>query len=108
MLLFAKAAPEECFVAFLLPQEVSCIIPLKELQQMRMLQPISGGLPGLELNYGSADSPKTIWFELSQVRPACTYSSLLADPNLPSTAETLLKDSPRDTSPVPEVHGSTA
>ncbi|XP_064007807.1 myosin XVB [Pogoniulus pusillus] len=50
-------------------QEVSCIIPLKELQQMRMLQPISaGGLPGIELNYGSADSPKTIWFELSQAK----------------------------------------
>ncbi|KFQ04205.1 Unconventional myosin-XV, partial [Leptosomus discolor] len=50
-------------------QEVSCIIPLKELQNMRTLQPVSdGGLPGIELNYGSAASPKTMWVELSQAK----------------------------------------
>ncbi|XP_054027080.1 myosin XVB [Dryobates pubescens] len=50
-------------------QEVSCIIPLKELQQMRILRPVSeGGLPGIELDYGSADSPKAMWLELSQAK----------------------------------------
>ncbi|KFV65439.1 Unconventional myosin-XV, partial [Dryobates pubescens] len=50
-------------------QEVSCIIPLKELQQMRILRPVSeGGLPGIELDYGSAHSPKAMWLELSQAK----------------------------------------
>lgn len=76
----------ECFVAFLLTQAVSCIIPLKELQKMQTLRPVSdGGLPGIELNYGSAANPKTMWLELSQVRSAQTYSFLLAIQKLPST-----------------------
>lgn len=73
---------------FSLWQEVSQAIPLKELQKMRTLKPISdGGLPGLELNYGSPDSPKAMWVELSQVSPAWTCSFLLAPPKLPSSAQ---------------------
>lgn len=51
------------------PQAVSHVIPLKELQKMRTLRPTSdGGLPGIELNYGSAASPKSLWLELPEVR----------------------------------------
>ncbi|NXJ19157.1 MYO15 protein, partial [Dicrurus megarhynchus] len=50
-------------------QVVSQVIPLKELQKMRTLRPISdGGLPGLELNYGSPGSPRAMWVELSQAK----------------------------------------
>ncbi|XP_074777967.1 myosin XVB [Athene noctua] len=60
---------EEIIVVDDTTQVVSCIIPLKELQKMRTLRPVSdGGLPGIELNYGSAASPKTLWFELSQAK----------------------------------------
>ncbi|KFQ92677.1 Unconventional myosin-XV, partial [Nipponia nippon] len=48
---------------------VSCVIPLKELQKMRTLRPNSdGGLPGIELSYGSPASPKSMWLELSQAK----------------------------------------
>ncbi|XP_032858325.2 myosin XVB [Tyto alba] len=60
---------EEIIVVDDTTQVVSCVIPLKELQNMRTLRPVSdGGLPGIELNYGSAASPKTMWFELSQAK----------------------------------------
>ncbi|TRZ19692.1 hypothetical protein HGM15179_007425 [Zosterops borbonicus] len=60
---------EEIIVVDSTTQEVSQAIPLKELQKMRTLKPISdGGLPGLELNYGSPDSPKAMWVELSQAK----------------------------------------
>ncbi|CAM9695389.1 unnamed protein product [Bubo scandiacus] len=60
---------EEIIVVDDTTQVVSCVIPLKELQKMRTLRPVSdGGLPGIELNYGSAASPKTMWFELSQAK----------------------------------------
>ncbi|XP_074745220.1 myosin XVB [Strix uralensis] len=60
---------EEIIVVDDTTQAVSCVIPLKELQKMRTLRPVSdGGLPGIELNYGSAASPKTMWFELSQAK----------------------------------------
>ncbi|XP_009878223.1 PREDICTED: unconventional myosin-XVB-like [Charadrius vociferus] len=60
---------EEIIVVDGITQAVSCVIPLKELQNMRTLRPISdGGLPGIELNYGSAVSPKTMWLELSQAK----------------------------------------
>ncbi|XP_069655172.1 myosin XVB [Haliaeetus albicilla] len=60
---------EEIIVADGTTQEVSCVIPLKELQKMRTLQPVSdGGLPGIEMNYGSAANPKTMWIELSQAK----------------------------------------
>uniref|UniRef100_A0A8D0FGN2 MyTH4 domain-containing protein n=1 Tax=Strix occidentalis caurina TaxID=311401 RepID=A0A8D0FGN2_STROC len=79
---------EEIIVVDDTTQAVSCVIPLKELQKMRTLRPVSdGGLPGIELNYGSAASPKTMWFELSQVRSAWTYSFFLATQKLPSTAQ---------------------
>ncbi|KAK4811861.1 hypothetical protein QYF61_012279 [Mycteria americana] len=60
---------EEIIVVDGTTQAISCVIPLKELQKMRTLQPLSdGGLPGIELNYGSAASPKTMWLELSQAK----------------------------------------
>ncbi|XP_049668944.1 myosin XVB [Accipiter gentilis] len=60
---------EEIIVVDGTTQEVSCVIPLKELQKMRTLQPASdGGLPGIEMNYGSAANPKTMWIELSQAK----------------------------------------
>lgn len=43
-------------------------IALKDLQRLHLLSPLEpSGLPGLELNYGSADSPQTMWLELPQV-----------------------------------------
>lgn len=75
-------------MAFLLTQEVSCVILLKELQKMRTLRPVSeGGLPGIELSYGSSANPKTMWLELSQVRSAWRHSFRLAMQKLPSTAQ---------------------
>ncbi|XP_074967592.1 myosin XVB [Phalacrocorax aristotelis] len=60
---------EKIIVVDSINQVVSHVIPLKELQKMRTLQPVSdGGLPGIELNYGSAASPKTMWLELSQAK----------------------------------------
>ncbi|XP_052664871.1 myosin XVB [Harpia harpyja] len=60
---------EEIIVVDGTTQAVSCVIPLKELQKMRTLRPVSdGGLPGIELNYGSAANPKTMWIELSQAK----------------------------------------
>ncbi|KFQ26802.1 Unconventional myosin-XV, partial [Mesitornis unicolor] len=60
---------EEIIVVDGATQVVSCIIPLKELQKMRTLRPMSdNGLPGIELNYGSAANPKTMWLELSQAK----------------------------------------
>ncbi|XP_063208561.1 myosin XVB [Chroicocephalus ridibundus] len=60
---------EEIIVVDGTTQAVLCVIPLKELQSMRTLRPISdGGLPGIELNYGSPASPNTMWLELSQAK----------------------------------------
>uniref|UniRef100_A0A7N5JLK6 Myosin XVB n=1 Tax=Ailuropoda melanoleuca TaxID=9646 RepID=A0A7N5JLK6_AILME len=43
-------------------------ITLKDLHRLHLLSPLeSKGPPGLELNYGSAESPQTIWFELPKV-----------------------------------------
>lgn len=53
---------------YLLPQKVCCSISLKDLQRLHLLSPLEeDGVPGLELNYGSADNPQTIWLELPQV-----------------------------------------
>lgn len=50
------------------PQTLCCSIALRDLQRLHLLSPLEEGRPpGLELNYGSADSPQTIWFELPQV-----------------------------------------
>ncbi|KFQ50843.1 Unconventional myosin-XV, partial [Pelecanus crispus] len=66
---FLGVNKEEIIVVNGTTQEVSFVIPLKELQKMRTLRPFSdGGLPGIELNYGSAASPKTMWLELSQAK----------------------------------------
>ncbi|KFQ84454.1 Unconventional myosin-XV, partial [Phoenicopterus ruber ruber] len=60
---------EEIIVVDGTTQAISSVIPLKELQNMRTLRPVSeGGLPGIELSYGSAASPKAIWLELSQAK----------------------------------------
>ncbi|XP_066056858.1 myosin XVB [Chamaea fasciata] len=60
---------EEIIVVDSTTQVVSRVIPLKELQKMRTLRPLSdGGLPGLELNYGSPANPKAMWVELSQAK----------------------------------------
>uniref|UniRef100_A0A8C2YHG8 MyTH4 domain-containing protein n=1 Tax=Coturnix japonica TaxID=93934 RepID=A0A8C2YHG8_COTJA len=54
---------------FCVTQELCLTIPLKELQRMRTLRPTSEqGLPGIELNYGSAASPRTLWIELPQAK----------------------------------------
>uniref|UniRef100_A0A8C0DI85 MyTH4 domain-containing protein n=1 Tax=Balaenoptera musculus TaxID=9771 RepID=A0A8C0DI85_BALMU len=54
------------------PQELHCSIALRDLQRLHMLSPLGAeGSPGLELNYGSADDPQTIWFELPQVGGLC-------------------------------------
>uniref|UniRef100_A0ABI8AM59 Myosin XVB n=1 Tax=Felis catus TaxID=9685 RepID=A0ABI8AM59_FELCA len=46
-------------------QKLYCSVALKDLQRLHLLSPLeSNGPPGLELNYGSADNPRTIWFEL--------------------------------------------
>uniref|UniRef100_G1PS66 MyTH4 domain-containing protein n=1 Tax=Myotis lucifugus TaxID=59463 RepID=G1PS66_MYOLU len=50
-------------------QTLCCSIALRDLQQLHLLSPLEAGRPpALELNYGSADSPQTIWFELPQAR----------------------------------------
>ncbi|XP_021564942.1 myosin XVB [Carlito syrichta] len=50
-------------------QKLCCSITLKALQRLHLLSPLEAdGPPGLELNYGSADSPQTIWFELPQAQ----------------------------------------
>ncbi|XP_050837535.1 myosin XVB [Serinus canaria] len=60
---------EEIIVVDGTTQVVLRVVPLKELQRMRTLKPISdGGLPGLELHYGSPDSPRALWLELSQAK----------------------------------------
>uniref|UniRef100_A0A3Q1M5U4 Myosin XVB n=1 Tax=Bos taurus TaxID=9913 RepID=A0A3Q1M5U4_BOVIN len=53
-------------------QELCCSIALRDLQRLHLLSPLEAeGSPGLELNYGSADNPQTIWFELPQVGGLC-------------------------------------
>uniref|UniRef100_A0A8C3NQX7 Uncharacterized protein n=1 Tax=Geospiza parvula TaxID=87175 RepID=A0A8C3NQX7_GEOPR len=61
---------KEEIIVWLFPvQAVSRVVPLKELQRMRTLRPISdGGPPGLELHYGSPESPRALWLELSQAK----------------------------------------
>ncbi|XP_005407553.2 PREDICTED: unconventional myosin-XVB-like, partial [Chinchilla lanigera] len=50
-------------------QKMCCSIALKDLQRLHLLSPLEpNGAPGLELNYGSADSPQTIWLELPQAQ----------------------------------------
>lgn len=50
------------------PQTLCCSIALRDLHRLHLLSPLEADRPpGLELNYGSVDSPQTIWFELPQV-----------------------------------------
>nr|XP_023420654.1 myosin XVB [Cavia porcellus] len=50
-------------------QKMCSSIALKDLQRLHLLSPLEpSGLPGLELNYGSADSPQTMWLELPQAQ----------------------------------------
>lgn len=50
-------------------QTPCCSIALRDLHRLHLLSPLDeGGPPGLELNYGSADHPQTIWFELPQAQ----------------------------------------
>ncbi|XP_058673510.1 myosin XVB [Ammospiza caudacuta] len=60
---------EEIIVVDGTTQAVSRVVALKELQRMRTLRPLSdGGPPGLELHYGSPDSPRGLWLELAQAK----------------------------------------
>ncbi|KAL2297686.1 hypothetical protein Nmel_016240 [Mimus melanotis] len=60
---------EEIIVVDGTSQAVSRAVPLRELQKMRTLRPVSdGGLPGLELHYGSPDNPRAMWLELPQAK----------------------------------------
>uniref|UniRef100_A0A7M4E9M0 MyTH4 domain-containing protein n=1 Tax=Crocodylus porosus TaxID=8502 RepID=A0A7M4E9M0_CROPO len=50
-------------------QEIYFVLPLKEMQRMRTLRAMDdSGPPGLEINYGTPQDPKTIWFELQKVK----------------------------------------
>ncbi|XP_012891930.1 PREDICTED: uncharacterized protein LOC106001376 [Dipodomys ordii] len=50
-------------------QKLCCSIDLKHLQRLHLLSPLEeNGPPGLELNWGSADSPQTMWVELPQAQ----------------------------------------
>uniref|UniRef100_A0A8C5WVX0 MyTH4 domain-containing protein n=1 Tax=Laticauda laticaudata TaxID=8630 RepID=A0A8C5WVX0_LATLA len=59
---------EEIVVMSKETQSNQIIIPLKQILRMKSLRPFSAaGFPGIEINYGSIENPKTIWFELQQV-----------------------------------------
>lgn len=50
-------------------EKLCCSIALKDLQRLHLMSPLEeDGPPGLELNYGSADNPQTIWLELPQAQ----------------------------------------
>ncbi|XP_050175127.1 LOW QUALITY PROTEIN: myosin XVB [Myiozetetes cayanensis] len=66
---FLGVNKEEIIVVNGTTQAVSQVIPLKEVQKMRTLKPmLKDGLPGLELNFGSPATPKTLWVELQQAK----------------------------------------
>ncbi|KAL1779953.1 myosin XVB [Sigmodon hispidus] len=64
-----------------------CIcIPLKDLQRLHLLSPLQeDGAPGLELNYGSADNPQTIWLELPQAQELQHTIIFLLESSMSST-----------------------
>lgn len=50
-------------------QTQCCTIALQDVQQLRLLSPQDKqGSPGLEVNYGPPNNPRTIWFELPQAQ----------------------------------------
>ncbi|XP_030064122.1 myosin XVB [Microcaecilia unicolor] len=60
---------QQIIVADSVSQKLYCSIPLVEVQTMRTLRPMdSATLQGVEINYGSPDNPKTMWFELEQAK----------------------------------------
>ncbi|XP_060109014.1 myosin XVB [Heteronotia binoei] len=66
---FVGVNQEQIIVMDMKSQTLHCLIPLKEIKKMRTLQPLDAfGIPGLEVNYGSAEDPKTTWFELKQAK----------------------------------------
>lgn len=67
-------------------QTLCCTIALSDLHRLHLLSPReAGGPPGLELNYGSADSPRTIWLELPQAQELKhTIGFLLDSSNAPA------------------------
>ncbi|XP_048652671.1 myosin XVB [Marmota marmota marmota] len=67
-------------------QKLCCSIALKDLQRLRLLSPLEEeGPPGLELNYGLADSPQTIWLELPQAQELQNTIIFLLDDSISST-----------------------
>ncbi|XP_050620092.1 myosin XVB isoform X2 [Macaca thibetana thibetana] len=61
-------------------QNLYCRIALKSLQRLHLLSPLEEkGPPGLEVNYGSADNPQTIWFELPQAQELLYTTVFLID-----------------------------
>ncbi|XP_022445301.1 myosin XVB isoform X2 [Delphinapterus leucas] len=67
-------------------QELCYSIALRDLQRLRVLSPLGPeDSLGLELNYGSADNPQTIWFELPQAQELKHTITFLLDRNSPST-----------------------
>nr|XP_012309121.2 LOW QUALITY PROTEIN: myosin XVB [Aotus nancymaae] len=67
-------------------QSLCCCIALKSLQRVHLLSPLEEkGPPGLELNYGSADNPQTIWFELPQAQELLYTTIFLMDSNASCT-----------------------
>ncbi|XP_065765969.1 myosin XVB [Muntiacus reevesi] len=67
-------------------QELCCSVALRDLQRLHLLSPLDAeGSPGLELNYGSADSPQTIWFELPQAQELKHTITFLLGGNPPSS-----------------------
>ncbi|KAM6175993.1 myosin XVB [Erethizon dorsatum] len=67
-------------------QKMCCSIALKDLQRLHLLSPLEpNGPPGLELNYGSADSPQTMWLELPQAQELHHTIIFLLNGNTSST-----------------------
>uniref|UniRef100_A0ACB8EZV2 Uncharacterized protein n=1 Tax=Sphaerodactylus townsendi TaxID=933632 RepID=A0ACB8EZV2_9SAUR len=61
-------------------QHFHCQIPLKEIKKMRTLKSFSApGISGLELNYGSAEDPKTMWFELKQAKALYRTTAIILE-----------------------------
>ncbi|XP_025053284.1 myosin XVB [Alligator sinensis] len=61
-------------------QEIHFVLPLKEMQRMRTLRAMDdSGSPGLEVNYGTAEDPKTIWFELQKAKEMYHTISIILD-----------------------------
>ncbi|XP_066239718.1 myosin XVB [Saccopteryx leptura] len=66
-------------------QTLCCSIALRDLHRLHLMSPLDADKPpGLELNYGSADSPQTIWFELPQAQELKYTISFLLDNGIAS------------------------